>query len=591
MPPPVALASVRLKPHGSHRRWYAAAAAVFVVALGVAAIAWPRNANAPDLVTTETAAATPPTLDTATVAITQPSQPTTSISSEPSTSISPTPTTTTTATSTSTTTATTATITTTTTAAIPVVGAPCEAEPFTPPSLVDGTPPGDPVIEQLEGGRIVRWGDVDSPFGVSQSLGFPIDESWLDNAIENERAITAGNWQTTTVAVGDPPLSGITIYLRDTTDGCLRTYNVGPGLYSDQADTLAGDWITALSTGQPMEPVGHIDIGVAYFGRRITPFDTPFFEIDEFDATGITGSTFDAEQVAALFPRQTLSDGSTIELISSPNVSRCTNRPLIASEGTAPTSALAALDSARSIAITPTGTLLATRDVCPPGTRWGDPGTLNELIELDPAADNPSTVTRRTWPSDPDQIVLDDGVRVIATGEQTLGDISPGGRYISLREQLGSDAARWSVIDLDNDATTRPPASTCENASDLVGPPHFVSADVVVVARTCAAGNDADEVHIEAVDLSAQNASDSTVWSRSVPGVGVDEFTQTVDLSAVELDDGTIWAIVAGNGGLDVSSQSYAINADDTVEITRLGYQNFAFQPADLINTFDTPPT
>lgn len=76
-----------------------------------------------------------------------------------------------------------------------------------------------------------------------------------------------------------------------------------------------------------------------------------------------------------------------------------------------------------------------------------------------------------------------------------------------------------------------------------------------------------------------------------MPGLGVNEFTRTVDLSAIRDTNNTISAIVAGNGGFEISSQSFALRDDDIVEITRLGYQTFALQAADLITQFDTPPT
>ena len=475
-------------------------------------------------------------------------------------------------------------------------GAGCTSEPLKPPSLVDGSSPGDGVVTEQAGGRLVRWGDSDSPFAVTQGLGFPVDVSYIDYAIENERVITAGDWQATTVAVGDPPISGITIFLRDVTDGCVRTYTVGPGLYSDEVSTLAEEWVAALSSGEPIAPSGHSDIGLDYFGRRITPFDAPFFEIDEIGPAGAMTGTLSNDQIVALFSRYRLSDGTIVRLDGTPSENRCTNRPLVRSGTPETADATTAVNEARSIAATPAGTLLATRDVCPPGTKWGDPGTFSELIEVDPAAANSSVTSLRTWQSDPDQIVLEDGTRVIAFGEHTLGDVSPDGRYASTSELYESDSRRWSLLDLNNNATTLSPPSICESAGDIVGPPRFVGDNVVVLARLCAtlhAGNDTHggDVQVEAIDLAATQPGDSIVWNSSVPGLGVNEFTRSVDLSARRDTNNTIWAIVAGNGDLEVSSQSYALGGGEIVDITRLGYQTFAFQAEDLITQFDSPPT
>ena len=140
------------------------------------------------------------------------------------------------------------------------------------------------------------------------------------------------------------------------------------------------------------------------------------------------------------------------------------------------------------------------------------------------------------------------------------------------------------------------PASICENAGDIVGPPQFVNNNVVVIARLCAllhtgADSQGGDVQVEAVDLAAAQPGDSIVWNSSVPGLGVDESTRSVDLSARQDTDDTIWVIVSGNGGLETSSQTYALLGNETVELTRLGYETFAFQPTDLITEFDSPPT
>jgi hypothetical protein len=545
----------------SHHRWLAAAAAAAVAVAGVAALAWPRGETDPVRVATETVAAPPVATGSA------------SSTTEPVSS------------------------TTTSVTAVTAATADCEATPLTPPSLVDGTPPGEPVVEEQEGARFVRWGPSDSPFSVLQSLGSPIDVSWLDDALERGRAITAGDWQATTVAVGDPPISYITIYLRDTASGCVRGYSVGPGLFSDQAEALAQNWITALSTGSPTPAVGHADIGAPYFGRRITPLDVPPFEIDEFTATGVVTATLTNDQVSALFADKALGDGTTVRLGGTRPDGRCINRPLIVSGAAQPEDVTAAIAAARSIAVTASGTLLATRDVCPDGSRWGDPDTFSELLAVDPTTTNPTVATLRTWPSDPDQIAFDDGTIVIASGEYTLGEVSPDRRYVTLREQYDSDAARWELLDLNDAATPLSPPSSCDDPGDIVGPPRFVDDDLVVVARVCASATDADsdqgsagDVRIEVIDLTSGPSGSSIVWSKSIPGLGVNAFTRTVDLSARQAGDGTVWAIVSGNGDFEVSSQTYALDSDTTIELTRIGYQDFAFQPTDLLTRFDSPP-
>ncbi len=118
---------------------------------------------------------------------------------------------------------------------------------------------------------------------------------------------------------------------------------------------------------------------------------------------------------------------------------------------------------------------------------------------------------------------------------------------------------------------------------------------MVVLARLCTTVGTANDtqggdVQVEAIDLTAEQPGDSIVWNSSVAGLGVNEFTRSVDLSARRDTNDTIWVIVAGNRDLEVSSQIYALGGSEIVEITRLGYQGFAFEPEDLITQFDSPP-
>ncbi len=184
-------------------------------------------------------------------------------------------------------------------------------------------------------------------------------------------------------------------------------------------------------------------------------------------------------------------------------------------------------------------------------------------------------------------------------GDRSIGDVSPDGRYGSVREFFASDVPRWELVDLDDGAATITSPSVCERASGIVGPPRFVGSDIVVVARICLppdAGDDPEntsrvgDVQFEAVDLAAEQPGDAIVWSGSVPGLGVDRFSQSVDVSARQAADGSIWVIVSGNGDLEASSQTYVLHDGTSVGITRSGYRDFAFRPVELITQFDTLP-
>lgn len=550
----------RATPRHVERRWLAAVAAAIVVAAGIIAIAWPRGTSGPDLVTTETGVASSPAPST--------TGPTTGRTTD-------------------------TTIESAVNATIADDQAACESEPVAPPSLVDGTQPGDPEIEEYDSGSSARWGTSISTSSVSQSLGPVSDTSRIDDAVANGRVISAGSWQAVTLPVGDPPLGQIQIHLRNTTEGCIRVYFVGPGLYSDEAQSLAEDWVAALASGVPVEPPAIDELEFGYFGRR---FEFPGFEIDEFDRVGSVRRTLPDDEVTGLFPK--LADGTGVELRSDRSEGRCDNRPLVRVDDPESDPVDPALPEARSIVVGPDGSILAIRDVCPAGTRWGDPGTSSELVVLDPTAQDPTVETLRTWQSDPELIVVDDGTTVITRGERTLADVSPDGRYVSVQVNDG-DVSSWNVLNLANDAATVNPFSTCEQAGDIVGPPRFVSDDIVVVARVCSPLHTGEidedtrdgDVQVDAIDLAAEQPGDAILWNGSVSGLKVDEFTRTVGLSARMTADGTIWAIVTGNGGLETSSPSYVLHGTEATDITRRGYRTFAFDPADLVTEFDSRPS
>ena len=193
----------------SPTRIVAVAASVLILAAGIVAIAWAQRNRQPDSV------ATP--VDTV----------------EPQVTVAPSVA----GTSTSTIAMTT----------IPVADS-CTGTPTPPPSLTDGSPVGIPVVDPTGDGRSARWGEVDAPNVVYQSLDVTLDSSSLDTAVADGQAITSGPYEAVAVPVGDPPLGQITIYLRDVGDGCLRAYIVGPGLLKADADALAAQWIDALTT-------------------------------------------------------------------------------------------------------------------------------------------------------------------------------------------------------------------------------------------------------------------------------------------------------------------------------------------------------
>jgi hypothetical protein len=304
--------------------------------------------------------------------------------------------------------------------------------------------------------------------------------------------------------------------------------------------------------------------------------------------------------MAPLFPGFTLADGSTIELEGDRDFGRCANQSLTRVSGGLPEPLHSDLTEARSIGVTSTGMVIAGRDVCPAGTRWGDPGTRWELVALDPAAQASEPTILLTRESDPSQIQFNDGQVVIAMGEMLVDDISPDGRYVALQDLFHTEKSKWHVLDLETPGQVLPIESTCELAGDIVGPPRFVGDGIVVVARVCGEPHTGSaspyeqigsgDVQVEAIDLTATEPSERIVWHGSAPGLGADSYTRTVELSARRDDDGAMWAMLTGGGGVELSSHTFALHGDDAIEITRAGYWMFAFDPADLISPWDELP-
>jgi hypothetical protein len=371
--------------------------------------------------------------------------------------------------------------------------------------------------------------------------------------------------------------------------------DVPPGDY-DICLTMPGDIAgCAPVTVDPPESrtststvIGDVVLTSEYLGRR--PLERPpFFAIDRFAADGTRLGTLSDAEVASLSPIHTLGDGSTVELRGeSPPQGRCANLPLVRSSGGAPALLHPELADARSVIVTATDVVVAGRDVCPPGTRWGDPGTRWELVAVDLAGDDPTVVVLQTRQADPSSIQYDDGDVVVAVGELRPGGASPDGRYVSLLDLYHNERARWHVIDLEQPGEMLALATTCPLAGDIVGPPNFVGADVVVVARVCAAFTVADEpvngpsfgdgdVHVEAVDLGTDTPGARVHWHSSVSGLGFDSYSRTVGLSARRDDDGGFSALLTAGGGVELPSRTFALRGDMAREITQPGYLSFVF--------------
>jgi hypothetical protein len=113
----------------------------------------------------------------------------------------------------------------------------CWTEPVAPPTLTDGSEPGDLLINEI--GYAV-WGDPASPLAVWQMLGSEPSSSLLDDPAEGVVQISGGQVRAAVVNAGDWPGGPKVIVVR--IDGCDRQYEVGPMPLED-AVALAQSWV------------------------------------------------------------------------------------------------------------------------------------------------------------------------------------------------------------------------------------------------------------------------------------------------------------------------------------------------------------
>lgn len=471
----------------------------------------------------------------------------------------------------------------------------CREAPVAPPSLVDGSPTGEVTVTTVEGGsQLARWGAADSPSAVFQVLDGEVDLSWFE--ANPELIVARGSFEAVAIPVADPPAGPITIYVRDATTGCAQAYGVGPGLLVDEARRVATAWVEALAAGSAVEPPASTRTSAGFVGRRITEA-APFLALDRFDADGQLTGTLSADELRALVAPPPLPDGSVVTLDGERPQGRCENVPLTRATDGVGAPLHPDLAAARSFGVTADGVVIAARDVCPDGTRWGDDGTSWELVALDVAAATPTVETLLSRPSDPAAIEFDDGTRVIAMGEMLVEDISPDGRYVGLRDLHIVDQWRFHVVDRTAPGSVLAIESSCVAAGDIVGPPRFLDDDTVVIARVCATETPADplaaipfgdgDVQVEAVDLD-RPAGEQVRWHTSVAGVGPHAFNRSVGLSALAGSADAPVAILTAGGDIEASTRSFVLADDTSTEITKPGYTAFAFDPADLIEPWDT---
>ncbi len=228
------------------------------------------------------------------------------------------------------------------------------------------------------------------------------------------------------------------------------------------------------------------------------------------------------------------------------------------------------------------------RDVCPPGTRWGDPGTYFELVRVD--LSDPQFAEQQLVRIDPapDALLFDGGDVIYSTDALYADAISPDARFVAVQQPLSSEQARWHVYSAETPGAPIALGSSCSAPGDIVGRPSFPSADVVVVARRC----DGDENSVGWLVVEAVSLTDlRRVWSRQVDGVAISSYSRTVGNVSARFVDGELWVIVAGSAGVEQPVRASLLHGDDEIDLTREGDEwahGYAFTAAELVDPRDT---
>jgi hypothetical protein len=220
------------------RRWLAGVAAAMVLVTGGVVAVVTARARTPDAVVMTRPPTTPNLVPTTPVGPSSNAPPTTTASTL-TTTTSPAPS--------------------TTGDSAPTLTA-CETIPLPPPFLVDGSDVGEPIIEELDDGRLLAiWGGGRQE-RISQTFGTVANRENFDFYRGRGFAEISGRFEMFALPVGDPPLGSISIFLLDTATDCFRSYFIAPGNLEEDANDLIGRWLAALTSES--EPLAIPDEGL-----------------------------------------------------------------------------------------------------------------------------------------------------------------------------------------------------------------------------------------------------------------------------------------------------------------------------------------
>jgi hypothetical protein len=447
-----------------------------------------------------------------------------------------------------------------------------------PPSLADGSPVGEVTTE----GEYVGPGST----SVQQ-----FTEGELDPTLFAAGVVLEGRTAVASVLpVGDPPLGGITItVLRDdlVEDGepCALIYSVGPGLLAEEVRDLVEDWIAFWDDGTPVPgpTFTGITLPTDVVARRYVD-EAPFVAVDRLGPDGRLVGQVDQPSVVAAFEGPQLDDTRRIALRGEAGGGRCANRELVVTGADGDRPVHPDLPDAQSVVVTPDGVVVATRDVCPPGTRWGDPGTRWEMVSHTPGiTEGPPVVLLASREPDlsVDTVLFQSGDVTYALGDVDVVTIDDAARFVGVREVYSSEQWRYHVWSLSDPGRPLVLPSGCPSTvADpyVVAQPRFIG-DTVVLVRWCLDDHltDSGGVVVDVVDLAG--SAPRLITSTELPAL-LPSYTNALDASVFDGDDG-LWVLVNKND-VEQPTTTWVVHDGDVVDVSRRGYAGFAFRLDDL---------
>lgn len=451
----------------------------------------------------------------------------------------------------------------------------CSGDPTAPPSLPDGSPPGEPAIaarDLVRSPRSAVWAQGTSN-EVWQVLDVAIDPAVLDAALADGSAHWAADVAATTEPVdGGQPAAVIYLGVL-AAQMCDYAYIVTDPAVAGDAEALAARWVAERSLVEPAvdatdDPIGPPDMFATVYDYAADPVWSRVVRADEY---GEILAEVDRDEAAAR--ASALFEGRHVHT-ESPG-QPCFDVPVVEWSPEAGAQPFAVLPTAASTAMSADGVLVAIRSSCPDGAMWGDPGTYQELVRVELGSPQPSIEVLTTL-----EPVLnpfsDTDPAVGWWSDWRVGNVAPGGRFATLYRSIHVEGSVIEIRDLDRPERPMEISGSCESPAHPVSEGSFLDATTSVVALVCPDRR----VIVDEVDLN----TGEVIWTGGPTPVQLSGYQdQSIGVSASLAPDGHVVAIVSGNGveGPEYLHRSFLVGQAGWRELRSFGRwpSSWGFEP------------